>query len=174
MDQHCKKPSVLCPQPLGDDVIPGCVLVTLTNCQNWSGSSAPRTSRSARQHTQGLHASAQPLKPHTHIHKLMRAHTSVHFICKHAGKVFTQRHSSTHNTIWIMHCTSLLLLCLCQSRRTRGSKYNRSTTVSPGPKWPTSDLREDSSQKLRRHRNIPINLQPLIYLYVFLLARDVS
>ena len=39
---------------------------------------------------------------------------------------------------------------------------------------PLFDLREDSGQKLRRHEDFPLDLHALIYLYIDLLARDVS
>lgn len=105
--------------------------------------------------------------------KLMHAHTYSYFIYSYTLNqiIHGKWHSSTHTLS--LHCTSLLL-CLGQSGGTRGTKYNCSNAVSPGPKWPTLDLREDGSQNLRRHQDIPINLRTLVYLYIYLLAGDVS
>ena len=165
-------PTLLSTRPQGDDVIPGCASETL-NCQNWSGSSVPKTSHSARRRTRGQRASARPLKPHTHTFiRLTHKHTHayIRFIYKRTYKLFILHTPDNYGCTLILNRTSWLL-CLCQSGGARGSKYNRRNTTSPAPKWPTLDLGEDSGQKLRRHQDLPINRHTLTSLWIHLLAR---
>lgn len=73
--------TALCGHRPDADVIPSCVLVTLSNCQNWSGSSVPRTSRSAERRIRGPRAPVQLLKANAHGHMvldLLYMHTQAH------------------------------------------------------------------------------------------------
>lgn len=123
----------------------------------------------------GVYTHPRSLWNHTQtLIKLMHAHTyRLLYLQLHIKSNYSRKMTQVHTHTLRLHCTSLYL-CLGQSGGARGTKYNCSNAVSPGPKWPTLDLREDGSQNLRRHQDIPINLRTLVYLYIYLLAGDVS